>query len=127
MPLKNPALLPLFDEIKALLASYAGRFSVRAPEPGRYELWSSVNIAPAGKPVHEPYFAGLIVQKSYVGLYYMPVYTDPEISAEIGAELMATLKGKSCFHVKSLTPTLRSQITGALKSGLEAYEAKGWV
>jgi len=36
-------------------------------------LWSTVNIAPPGKSMHEPYFADLIVQKSYVGLLYMPV------------------------------------------------------
>ncbi len=127
MPIKNPELLPLFEELKKLLAPYASSFTVKEPEPGRYELWSTANTAPPGKPFYNPYFVGLIIQKSYVGLYYMPIYTDPDISSQIGSALMALLKGKSCFYVKSLSPELREQICDALETGLELYKSKGWV
>jgi hypothetical protein len=127
MAVKNQELLPLFVELQALLAPYGEHFAVKEPEPGRYELWSTVNTAPTGKPEHTPYFAGLIVQKSYVGLYYMPVYTNPEIVSQLGPELMARLKAKSCFHIESLTPVLRDQIGEALQLGLDLYKRAGWV
>jgi hypothetical protein len=127
MTVKNPKLLPLFEDLKGMLEPLADRFTVRNAEAGRYELWSDVNIAPAGKPKHEPYFAGLIVQKNYVGLYFMPIYTDPDIRVSLGAELLSTLHGQSCFHITNLTPTLREQLASALQLGLALYEAKGWV
>ena len=68
-----------------------------------------------------------MVQKSFVSLYFMPVYTNPKLKAAFGPELKTILKGKSCFCVKSLTPALRSQITAALNLGFETYKAKGWV
>lgn len=127
MNVKNPKLLPLFAELKGMLEPFAHRFTVRNDEEGRYELWSEVNIAPAGKPRHEVFFAGLIVQKHYVGFYYMPVYTDPDIGDALGAELLATLHGKSCFYIKRLTPALAEQIVSALEAGLALYAAKGWL
>lgn len=127
MALKNPDLLPLFDELKPLLEPYEVRYAPRVEEPGRYELWSEVNIAPPGKPPHPVFFAGLVIQKSYVGFNYMPVYTDPDIAARLGADLMKTLKAKSCFHITHLTPELRDQIAEALDVGSNLYEAKGWV
>lgn len=126
MAVKNEDLLPLFEELKRLLEPYAARFSVRADEPGRYELWSDVNIAPAGRPRHEPFFAGLIVQKSYVGLYHLPIYVDPELRALLGPELLSTFKGKSCFYVRKLISPLREQIVAALETGLALHESKGW-
>lgn len=127
MTVKNPALLPLFDELKQLAAPFAAYFAVRFDSPGRYELWSEVNIAPAGKTRHEPMFASLVVQKSYVGFYYMPIYADPELRSVIGPELLSTLHGKSCFYIKSLTPVLSAQIVSALDKGLELYKSNSSV
>jgi hypothetical protein len=127
MTVKNPKLLPLFEDLKSMLEPLADQFTVRNAEAGRYELWSEVNIAPAGKPKHEPYFAGLIVQKNYVGLYSMPIYTDPDIRISLGADLLSTLHGQSCFYITNLTPTLREQLASALQLGLALYAAKGWV
>jgi hypothetical protein len=67
------------------------------------------------------------VQKSYVGLYFMPLYADQGASFEIGGDLETTLKGKSCFHLKKLTPVLREQIADALERGFALYQSKGWV
>ncbi len=44
-----------------------------------------------------------------------------------GADLLATLKGKSCFHLKRLTPELKDQIAAALAAGWRLYEERGWV
>lgn len=124
---KNPALLPLFAEVKALLVPYAAHFEVRNEGPGRYELYSTVNVRPKGKPRYEPMFAAVILQKSYVGFYYMPIYSDPdEARAFFGGDLLALLKGKSCFHLKRLTPVLREQVAAALARGLELYRERGW-
>lgn len=127
MAVKNADLLPLFGELKALLEPYAGRYAVRRDEPGHYELWSEKDVVIDGRKRRDVFFAGLIVQKSYVGFYYMPVYVDTGLVDVFGPELLALLKGKSCFRVRELTPTLRRQIRDALKKGHSLYRSRGWV
>jgi len=127
MIVKNEALLPLFAEVKALLEPYAQRLTVRRDDPGYYDLWSEKEVIVAGRERTEISFAGLVIQKSHVGFYFMPVYADQELSAVFGPELLATLAGKSCFRLKRMTPDLRDQITAALAAGWRLYEERGWV
>jgi len=41
-------------------------------------VWFVKDLVIAGRKCKEVFFAGLIIQKSYVGFYFMPVYTDAE-------------------------------------------------
>lgn len=127
MTVKNPDLIPLFNEAKKLLQPYAKHFTVRRDEPGYYDLWSERDLVIAGRKRKEVFFAGLIIQKSYVGFYYMPIYTDVSAAEFFGPELLALLKGKSCFYLKEITPKIRKQMSEALAAGYEMYKARGWV
>jgi hypothetical protein len=127
MPVKNADLLPLFDEMKRLLAPYAEHLTVRRDEPGYYDLWCEKDVVIAGRAKKEVFFAGLIVQKAYVGFHFMPVYADDDLGSVFGPELLAALKGKSCFYIKHLTPALREQVEAALRTGFDLYVARGWV
>ena len=127
MAVKNEKLVPLFDSVKRLLAPYAAGLVTRRDEPGYYDLWSEKEVEVAGRTRPEVFFAGLIIQKSYVGFYFMPVYTDDDLSAVFGADLLSLKKGKSCFHIKALTPALEEQIEAALAAGYRLYEDRGWV
>ena len=127
MPVKNPDLLPLFEDLKKLLAPYEKHFDTRRDEPGYYDLWSEREIVIDGRKKDSVFFASLIIQKSYVGFYFMPVYTHEEAKELFGEELMATLKGKSCFYIKELTPAIKRQIRDALKIGLGLYRERDWV
>jgi hypothetical protein len=127
VPVKNPDLLPLFEQAKTILLPYSAHFAVRRDEPGYFDLWSEKEVVIEGRKRKEVFFAGLIIQKSYVGFYFMPVYTEAEAKQFFGAELLATLKGKSCFYIKKLTPEIERQMEDALAKGLELYRGKGWV
>ena len=70
---------------------------------------------------------GSLIEKSYVGFYFMPVYAEPQIKAFFPTELLALLKGKSCFHVMELTDELEGQIDAALERGMAQYRERGWV
>ena len=124
---KNEALLPLFGKVKALLEPYAKRLTVHRDEPGYYDLWSEKDLVIEGRKRHDVFFAGLIIQKSYVGFHFMCVYAEPGIKAVLGPQLLATLKGKSCFHIRELTPDLERQIEAALATGYRRYQERGWV
>lgn len=125
---KNPDLIPLFEEAKKLLQPYAKKgFSTRKDEAGSYDLWSERDVVIDGRKKKGVYFAALIIQKSYVGFYFMPIYADTDLSDVFGEELLGLLKGKSCFYLKELTPTIKKQMKDALRIGYELYRERGWV
>jgi hypothetical protein len=120
----------VFDELKKILGQYSPPLiERRGNTPGKrnYHLWSEKETEIAGRKRKEVYFAGLIIQKGYVGLYYMPIYTDTTLEKVFGKELLSTLKGKSCFYIKTLEGPILSQIKKALKKGFELYKQRGWV
>ena len=80
-----------------------------------------------GRKRKEVFFAGLIIQKSYVGFYFMPIYTDTDLKEIFKPELLKLLKGKSCFHIKKLDDELKRQIEEALEIGYELYKKDEWI
>ena len=127
MGVKNVGLLPLFAELKELLTPYAQRLTVRRDEPGYVDVWSEKDIEINGRRRNGVFFCAVIIQKSYVGIYFKPLDADQDLRTVFGTELLATLKGKSCFHIKRLTPELKGQIEAALAAGWRLYEERAWV
>jgi hypothetical protein len=127
MGVKNEDLLPLFAEVKELLNPYVQRLTVRKDEPGYFDLWSEKDIVVDGRRRTDVYFCGVVIQKAHVGFYFMPLYADDDLSSVFGPDLLATLRGRSCFHLKRMTPELRHQIVDALEAGWRLYEDRGWV
>lgn len=124
----QPELVPIFNEIKKLMKPYIkGSLKERGDSRGQYGLVSEMEIEVNGKKKPEVYFVGALVQKGYVGFYFMPVYSEPELKKVLPQELLKCLKGKSCFYIKKKDPILLSQIKDALKLGYEDYKKKGWV
>lgn len=117
----------IFDQVKTLIKKYEPPFIARSDFDSRYELWSEKDVEIAGRKRKEVYFAGLIIQSNYVGFYYMPVYAETTLKDVFGSELLATLKGKSCFHIKKLDEKLLSQIKKSLEAGFKLYKKRGWV
>jgi hypothetical protein len=130
MPDETRDLDEIFDRLEASLRSYSPPLAARTGlVRGKRDLhlWSEKAVEVAGRKRDEVSFAALIAQKGYVGLYYMPVYAEPERKALFAPELLALLKGKSCFHVKRLDDALLAQVDRALADGFELYRESGWV
>lgn len=124
----QPTLIPIFEELKALLQPYEkGSIVLRGGSGGQLTLVSEKEIVVDGRKKNEMYFAAALIQKGYVGFYFMPVYTEAEQQALFTPELLKLLKGKSCFHIKKWDDTLKKQIKEALKKGYEVYKEKDWV
>ncbi len=119
--------LKIFRRLKTLLEPYEKTLTKRSDFEGRYELWSEKSIVVDGRPRSEIHFASLIIQSSYVGFYFMPVYADASLAEVFKPELLKLLKGKSCFHVKALDASLERAIAAALKKGFSLYRKRGWV
>jgi hypothetical protein len=130
MPESATDLDRIFDSLSRTLTRFAPPLSVRQDVPAgkrNVHLWSEREVEIEGRKRSEVYFAGAIVQKGYVGFYFMPVYTHAEQKGLFAPELLGLLRGKSCFHVKRLDPALLSHVDDALKKGLALYRERGWV
>jgi hypothetical protein len=117
----------IFTTIKKEMAVYQPPFQPKNDKERYYDLWSFKDLVIEGRKRKEVYFAGIIIQKDYVGFYYMPVYAEPEVKALFKPELLKLLKGKSCFHIKTLDEELLKQIREALEAGYRQYQERGWV
>lgn len=127
MPKTTPPLLEICMAIKKMMKKYSPPLVEKSDFESRYELWTDKPVVIAGRKREEVYFGGVIIQSSYVGFYFMGSYIDPSIKKKTGAELQATLKGKSCHHIKTLDPKLMKQIKEALELGFAYYKKQGWV
>jgi hypothetical protein len=117
----------IFSTLKMILARYQPPLVVKQEDDSHYDLWSIKDLVIAGRKRKEVFFAGLIIQKSYVGFYFMPAYTDEDVKTFFKPELLKLLKGKSCFHIKKLDEELLAQIEAALEAGFKIYQERGWV
>jgi hypothetical protein len=120
-------LQQIFEAIKPLLQRYRPPLVPKTDTERYFDLWSYKDLEIEGRKRKEVFFAGLVIQKSYVGFYFMPVYAEPEVKAFFPPEVMKLLKGKSCFHIKSLTPQLLGQLDSVLRTGFDLYRRRGWV
>jgi hypothetical protein len=117
----------IFELLKKELAVYQPPLQPKNDTERYYDLWSIKDLVIEGRKRKEVYFAGIIIQKDYVGFYYMPVYAEPEIKTLFKPELLKLLKGKSCFHIKKLDDELITQIRQVLLDGYAQYQKRGWV
>jgi hypothetical protein len=117
----------IFVELRTLLKQYQPPLVPKLDDDAHYDLWSVKDLVIAGRERKEVFFAGLIIQKAYVGFYYMPVYANPDMKEVFAPELLKLLKGKSCFHLKKLDGALKRQIEHALAAGIECYRENGWI
>jgi len=126
------SLAHVYNELEALLTRYVppfkvGTLSVRGKESLQLVTPKPVTVPGAygGKPV-DWQFAAAILQKGYVGFYMMGAYSNPELKKKISPGLLKTLKGKSCFHLKSLDEQMKKDLTTALDASAKIYKARGW-
>lgn len=124
----QPELVPIFEQIKAMLLPYVkGSLQLVGGNGGMLCLVSQKPVEIYGRKRDELWFAGILVQKGYVGFYYMPVYAQPELKQVFKPELLKCLKGKSCFHIKKNDPVIMKQIKESLKVGYTMYKERGWL
>ena len=124
----QPQLVPIFTKIRDMLVKYGkGSVKQRGGEGGQVVLVSEKPVVIQGKKRDELWVGGLLVQKGYVGFYFMPAQNAAEKKEIFKTELLKCLKGKSCFHIKKEDPVIFEQIEQALRLGFQKYKERGWI
>lgn len=125
-PINEDMLQHLFAQVKACLEPFENERLQGQSSPGKYELTcKKAGIEVMGRK-DEVCFLYLLIKSNYVGFYFMPIYTNPEIATAIPAPFLKLLKGKSCFHIKKWDDTLPGQLASVVEIGRDTYRANGW-
>jgi hypothetical protein len=124
----QPEMAAIFEAIKKMMLPYEkGNLKMIGGTGGMLCLVSQKPVVIDGRKKDELWFAAILVQKGYVGFYYMPVYAAPDMKKVFKPELLKCLKGKSCFHIKKQDPVIMTQIKESLKIGYAMYKERGWI
>jgi hypothetical protein len=117
------SLKTLLQELESVSGSTLQGRSVSNQD---FDLWSVRDLVIDGRNRQELFFAGIRRQKACVAFYYFPLYVLPSLAASLGPPLVKLLKGKTCFHLKTLDGDLLVQIREALNLGIMNYRERGW-
>lgn len=123
-----------FKEISALLRKNSKGLALRKttidPNAKIYKpalhLYGKKEIAIGNRKPQLTYVVGIIEQKHFTGFYSMPVYSHRK-EFKLSPELGKTLKGKSCFNIRKLTPEILKELDGVIKKGIQIYKKEGWI
>ncbi len=98
----QPELIPIFEAIRdMLLLDQKGQLKLRGGENGQVLLLGEKKLVIDGRKKDEMWFAAALIQKGYVGFYFMPIYTNKKLHDVFKPELLKCLKGKACFHIRT--------------------------
>ena len=130
------SLETVFKKLHRLLLAHIPPFKPGGDEQGMFRGKKDFHLvvpkavvvpgAYGGKPT-KLCMASFVMQKGYVGFYFMPIYMNATVQATLSPALLKLLKGKTCFHVKKLDATLLADIGAALTLGTKCYRERGWV
>jgi len=130
---RTASLETVYDSLHQLLSRFAPPFKTSSGAVrGKKDLHLTTPEAVVmpgvygGKPT-EVSLASLILQKSYVGFYFMPIYIEPALKKKLPAALTKLLQGKTCFHIKRLDNDLVKHIEAALNEGMKYYQDRSWL
>ena len=92
-----------------------------------YHLYGKDLVSILGRKPERIYFAGTVLNKNFVSLYFMPMYCHPDKFQEMDPSLKKLVKGKSCFNIKELDPEIIDQFDQTLSLGRQLYQQSGWI
>lgn len=113
--------LAVFERLRSILATHAPRLIVKQDRPDTYYL-DTAQIMKNEQPL---FFGAVQLMKGQVSFYLMPIYVYPDLLEGIAPELRKRLKGKSCFHFKTVDEPLFAQLAELTARGFARYESEG--
>ncbi|MCI0535560.1 MAG: hypothetical protein L0Z50_10040 [Verrucomicrobiales bacterium] len=120
-PKKAPDFLPVFNQLRKLLAAHAGEFIVARDEAREY--WLETDMPrPDQRPVC---VGGVRIEKNYVSYHLMAVSGCPGLLQEMSPALKKRMQGKSCFNFTALDETLSDELAEVTRRNCQAFGKGG--
>lgn len=83
--------MEIFNGLKKILKNYEPPFKPKLDLDSRYDLWSFKDVIVNNKKRKEIFFASIIIQSTYVGFYFMPIYAEMSLTEVFKPELLKLL------------------------------------
>jgi len=112
---------------KIMLKRLDPSIKIRVDNEKTFEAAGTIPAMQGKQKVDGYYFASVMPKPKDVRLYFFPIYTHTDAFSDVSNELRKCLKGKSCFHVKKLSPELESEFNSMIKKGAELYKKEGLI
>jgi hypothetical protein len=112
---------------KIMLKRLDPSIKIRVDNEKTFEAAGTIPAMQGKQKVDGYYFASVMPKPKDVRLYFFPIYTHTDAFSDVSDELRKCLKGKSCFHVKKLSPELESEFNSMIKKGAELYKKEGLI
>lgn len=114
---KPDPLAEVFVALRKLMLPHARKFRVMHDREGVYYL-ECKQVIHRGKPL---FVAGVRRGKSYVSVYFMPIYCWPAMRQSLSPALRKRLGGKACFNFKKVEPELFDELSQVIDKGLGLF------
>lgn len=124
---KSDSKTEIFKKIRSAMIGYVPPLTIIKDTEKRFELVSNKSVEFMGKKRDNMYFGAVMIQGGFVGFYLMTIYAQTGLVQKLGPDLKKLLKGKSCFHIKKITPELLEQIKDAMETGIECYRKLNFI
>lgn len=112
---------------KTMLKSLAPEIQIRVDNEKTFETAGTIPAMQGKQKVEGYYFASVMPKPKDVRFYFFPIYTHASAFADVSEELRRCLKGKSCFHIKKLSPELEKEFETIIHRGAELYKKEGLI
>ena len=113
--------------LAGILKSKMPTLRVRKDNEKVLEVCGTIEALQGKQKVDGYYFASVMPKAKDCRFYFFPIYTHADKFANICEEARKALKGKSCFHIKKLSPELETEITNMVDLGVELYQKDGLI
>lgn len=112
---------------KAMLKSLEPSIKIRVDNGKNFEAAGTIPAMQGKQKVNGYYFASVMPKPKDVRFYFFPIYTHANAFADVSKEMRKCLKGKSCFHVKKLSPELEAEFSSIIQKGVDIYKKDGLI
>jgi len=114
----------LIDSLKA----QQPLLKIRIEKPTQLEVAGTIEAVQGKQKVDGFYFASVIPKPKDIRFYFFPIYTHAaHFEGLISEAIKKCLKGKSCFHIKSISPEMAIEIQAMIEKGVELYKKDGLI
>jgi len=110
------------EELIGLLKEQLGPLKVNVDTEDNFEVIGTIPAQQGKKMVDGFYFSSIKPKPKDVRFYFFPSYTHADQFEDLSADLSKAKKGKSCFHIKYLTPELKEEIKEIIAKGVKLYQ-----
>ena len=112
--------------LKETLKAHCPPLQVRKDGDAGMEVAGTIPTMQGKQKVDGFYFASVVPKPKDIRFYFFPIYTHSD-AFKPSEELKKALKGKSCFHVKKLSPEMEKEINEMVNTAVQLYQKEGLI